>query len=83
MPKQETGRGMVVDEWMYVVGGKKYWEDYNTAVRGYLRGTKSDVEVGKAWRDAGGVGAPVSAVPSGTCKAVRCYLPSAPDVLAH
>ena len=83
MPKQETGRGMVVEEWMYVVGGKKHWEDYNTAVRGYLRGTKSDAEVGKAWRDAGGVGAPVSAVPSGTCKAVRCYLPSAPNVLAH
>ena len=83
MPNQETGHGTVVEEWMYVVGGKKHWEDYNTAVRGYLRGTKSDAEVGKAWRDAGGVGAPVSAVPSGTCKAVRCYLPSAPNVLAH
>ena len=83
MPNQETGRGMVVEEWMYAVGVKKHWEDYNTAVRGYLRGTTCDVEVGKAWRDAGGVGAPVSAVPSGTCKAVRCYLPSAPDVLAH
>ena len=27
-----------VDEWMYLVGGKKEWEDYNQAVRKYLKG---------------------------------------------
>ena len=29
------------EEWMYQIGGKKDWEDYNQAVRGYLKGETS------------------------------------------
>ena len=65
----------VADEWMYQIGGKKHWGEYNTVVRGYLRGDKLDVDVVKAWTAAGGVGTPANAVPSGTCFAVvYCYL---------
>ena len=59
-------------EWMYMIGGKKHWDKYNTAVRGYLRGEQSDLDVTKAWTAAGGVGTPAHAVPSGTCSVVCC-----------
>ena len=58
------------DEWMYLIGGKKHWEDYNTAVHGYLRGESRDTDVAKAWVEAGGSGTPAHAVPSGTCSVV-------------
>ena len=61
-----------VDEWMYMIGGKKHWEEYNIAVRGYLRGEQSDLDVAEAWTAAGGVGTPAHAVPSGTCSVVCC-----------
>ena len=61
-----------VDEWMYMIGGKKHWEEYNIAVRGYLRGEQSDLDVAKTWTAAGGVGTPAHAVPSGTCSVVCC-----------
>ena len=61
-----------VDEWMYMIGGKKHWEEYNTTVRGYLRGEQSDLDVAEAWTAAGGVGTPANAVPSGTCSVVCC-----------
>ena len=61
-----------VDEWMYMIGGKKHWEEYNTAVRGYLLGEQSDLDVAEAWTAAGGVGTPAHAVPSGTCSVVCC-----------
>ena len=61
-----------VDEWMYMIGGKKHWEEYNIAVRGYLRGEQSDLDVAMAWTAAGGVGTPAHAVPSGTCSVVCC-----------
>ena len=61
-----------VDEWMYMIGGKKHWEEYNNTVRGYLRGEQSDLDVAKAWTAAGGVGTPAHAVPSGTCSVVCC-----------
>ena len=64
--------GAVVDEWMYMIGERKHWEEYNTAVRGYLRGEQSDLDVAKAWTAAGGVGTPAHAVPSGTCSVVCC-----------
>ena len=64
--------GGVVDEWMYMIGGKKHWEEYNIAVRGYLRGEQSDLDVAEAWTAAGGVGTPAHAVPSGTCSVVCC-----------
>ena len=35
----------VVEEWMYVVGGKKDWEDYNLAVRSFMRGECSAEDV--------------------------------------
>ena len=38
----------VVDEWMYIVGEKKGWDDYNLAVRGYLRGEATAAEVAAA-----------------------------------
>ena len=38
----------VVDEWMYVIGGEKRWDAYNTAVRGYLRGAATAEEVAEA-----------------------------------
>ena len=60
------------DEWMYQIGGKKHWDLYNTAVRGYLRGESTDVA--KAWVEAGGSGTPAHAVPSGTCSVVCSYL---------
>ena len=62
------------DEWMYMIGGKKHWEEYNIAVRGYLRGEQSDLDVAMAWSAAGGVGTPAHAVPSGTCSVVCCYI---------
>ena len=62
------------DEWMYMIGGKKHWEEYNIAVRGYLRGEQSDLDVAMAWSAAGGVGTPAHAVPSGTCRVVCCYI---------
>ena len=65
----ETG-----DEWMYMIGGKKDWDEYNNAVRGYLRGEQSDLDVAMAWSAAGGVGTPAHAVPSGTCRVVCCYI---------
>ena len=64
--------GAVKDEWMYMIGGKKHWEEYNIAVRGYLRDEQSDLDVAKAWTAAGGVGTPANAVPSGTCSVVCC-----------
>ena len=62
-----------VDEWMYMIGGEKHWEEYNIAVRGYLRGEQSDLDVAEAWTAAGGVGTPAHAVPSGTCSVVVLY----------
>ena len=62
------------DEWMYQIGGKKHWEDYNIVVRGYLRGESRDTDVAKAWVEAGGSGTPAHAVPSGTCSVVCSYL---------
>ena len=69
--KQED-TAVSVDEWMYMIGGKKHWEEYNIAVRGYLRGEQSDLDVAMAWTAAGGVGTPAHAVPSGTCSVVCC-----------
>ena len=65
----ETG-----DEWMYMIGGKKDWDEYNITVRGYLRGEQSDLDVAMAWSAAGGVGTPAHAVPSGTCRVVCCFI---------
>ena len=65
----ETG-----DEWMYMIGGKKDWDEYNTVVRGYLLDEKAALDVAKAWSAAGGVGTPAHAVPSGTCRVVCSYL---------
>ena len=61
------------DEWMYMIGEKTHWEEYNIAVRGYLRGEQSDLDVAEAWTAAGGVGTPARAVPSGTCSVVLLY----------
>ena len=69
---QLTAAAEAVDEWMYMIGGKKHWEEYNIAVRGYLRGEQSDLDVAEAWTAAGGVGTPAHAVPSGTCSVVCC-----------
>ena len=69
---QLSAAAEAVDEWMYMIGGKKHWEEYNIAVRGYLRGEQSDLDVAKAWTAAGGVGTPAHAVPSGTCSVVCC-----------
>ena len=69
---QPSPKTRAVDEWMYMIGGKKHWEEYNTAVRGYLRGEQSDLDVAEAWTAAGGVGTPAHAVPSGTCSVVCC-----------
>ena len=71
--KQEN-TAETADEWMYMIGGKKEWEEYNNAVRGYLRGEQSDLDVAMAWSAAGGVGTPAHAVPSGTCRVVCSYL---------
>ena len=71
---KEVAVATVVDEWMYQIGGKKHWEDYNTVVRGYLRGEIRDTDVAKAWVEAGGSGTPAHAVPSGTCSVVCSYL---------
>ena len=69
---QQSDPAGAVDEWMYMIGGKKHWEEYNIAVRGYLRGEQSDLDVAEAWTAAGGVGTPAHAVPSGTCSVVCC-----------
>ena len=73
IPKQEN-TAETADEWMYMIGGKKDWEEYNIAVRGYLRGEQSDLDVAMAWSAAGGVGTPAHAVPSGTCRVVCCFI---------
>ena len=70
---QLSDPGAVVDEWMYMIGGKKHWQQYNNTVRGYLRGEQSDLDVAEAWTAAGGVGTPAHAVPSGTCSVVLLY----------
>ena len=62
------------DEWMYLIGGKKHWDLYNTVVRGYLRGESCYTDVARAWVEAGGSGTPAHAVPSGTCSVVCSYL---------
>ena len=36
------------DEWMYMIGGKKLWDDYNQTVRKYLRGAATSAEVTEA-----------------------------------
>ena len=69
---KEEDTAVSADEWMYMIGGKKHWEEYNIAVRGYLRGEQSDLDVAMAWTAAGGVGTPAHAVPSGTCSVVCC-----------
>ena len=56
------------NEWMYVIGGKKDWDDYNRAVEGYLKGNGSAGEIERLWVSAGGCGRPASAVPSGRCR---------------
>ena len=63
-------------EWMYKIGRKKHWEEYNTVVRGYLRGERCYKDVAKAWEEAGGGGGgtPAHAVPYGTRSVVRSYL---------
>ena len=56
-----------VDEWMYVVGGKKDWEDYNLAVRSFMRGECSAEDVAAAERQ-GPAYTPVNvAASSGGC----------------
>ena len=63
----------VVDEWMYVVGGKKDWEDYNLAVRSFMRGECSAEDVAAAERK-GPAYTPVNVVASsGGCDVL--YLP--------
>ena len=37
-----------VDEWMYLIGGKKDWDNYNQAVRRYLKGETSAEAVSAA-----------------------------------
>ena len=71
---KEEETSTAADEWMYQIGGKKHWDLYNTAVRGYLRGESRDTDVAKAWVEAGGSGTPAHAVPSGTCSVVCSYL---------
>ena len=62
-----------VEEWMYVVGGKKDWEDYNLAVRSFLRGECSAEDVAAAERK-GPAHTPVNVVASsGGCDVL--YLP--------
>ena len=62
-----------VDEWMYVVGGKKDWEDYNLAVRSFMRGECSAEDVAAAERK-GPAHTPVNVVASsGGCDVL--YLP--------
>ena len=67
-------------EWMYQIGGKQHWEDYNTVVRGYLRGESCDTDVAKAWVEAGGSGTPAHAVPSGTCSVLTSCFTMTKDV---
>ena len=63
-----------VDEWMYVVGGKKDWEDYNLAVRSFMRGECSAEDVAAAERQ-GPAYTPVNVVASsGGCDVL--YLPA-------
>ena len=71
---EEEETAETADEWMYMIGGKKDWEEYNITVRGYLRGEQSDLDVAMAWSAAGGLGTPAHAVPSGTCSVVCCYI---------
>ena len=37
----EVATAAEADEWMYLIGGKKDWDNYNQAVRGYLKGETS------------------------------------------
>ena len=73
---KERDNSTAADEWMYQIGEKKHWEDYNTVVRGYLRGESCDTDVAKAWVEAGGSGTPAHAVPSGTCSVVTLCFPT-------
>ena len=70
---QERPTVSVVEEWMYVVGGKKDWEDYNLAVRSFMRGECSAEDVAAAERK-GPAYTPVNVVASsGGCDVL--YLP--------
>ena len=77
---KDPDTSIAADEWMYQIGGKKHWEDYNTVVRRYLRGAASDTDVAKAWVEAGGCGTPAHAVPSGTCSVVTSSFTIVNDV---
>ena len=46
--KEHTQSVVSQDEWMYMMEGYKQWEEYNTAVRGYLKGEVSASAVAKA-----------------------------------
>ena len=71
---QERPTVSVVEEWMYVVGGKKDWEDYNLAVRSFMRGECSAEDVAAAERK-GPAYTPVNVVASsGGCDVL--YLPA-------
>ena len=44
----DSGYHTAADEWMYMIGGKKLWDDYNQTVRKYLRGEVPASAVGAA-----------------------------------
>ena len=63
-----------LNEWMYVVGGKKDWEDYNTAVRSFMRGECSAEDVAAAERH-GPAHTPVNvSASSGGCDVLKLYV---------
>ena len=51
------GRAERREEWMYVIGGRTHWEDYNETVKLYLKGEASEHSVATAARRGAGAGA--------------------------
>ena len=60
----EASVAVPVDEWMYQIGGKKDWEDYNQVVRKYLKGETSAADVDAAAVLCGSKVTPVKVTPT-------------------
>ena len=63
--------GRVAAEWMYTIGVIKDWEEYNTAVRGYLKGTVSSQVVAEAAQKGDCIRFPITVVAAeGKCDVI-------------
>ena len=60
----------IAGEWLYMIGGKKIWASYNTAVQRFLRGDGSAADIANAEVE-GGEGAPPKLAPGSPTDVLR------------